>query len=257
VAGLALPFFAPTDVTALRALVGNGAAWVLLRTLDLARDPTGLSPARRVFHVVALYDTRLTTRAPPAFSLARHAAVAGWLLLALGALWLATHAAGAPRWLAGAAAVYAGFEALAGALVAGSALCGVVVPTLHDAPIRSRSVAEFWGRRWNRIVSAWLREYCFEPLARRGRPGLGVAAAFAASALLHAYFTRVALDFTMAAAMGGFFLLQIPLCAAERALGVDRWPAAAARVWTVAALLGTSPLFVEPLLRMFDPLVGR
>src|SRR5262249_23617594 len=129
-----------------------------------------------------------------------------------------------------------------------------VPPVLHDDPILSRSVQEFWGERWNRIVSAWLAANCLWPLARRRRPLLGLAAAFAASALLHAYLTWAALALPSAMEMGVFFLIQAVIVLFERRVGVPRWPGAAARAWTVATLLLTSPLFVGPFLELFDPL---
>ena len=41
-------------------------------------------------------------------------------------------------------------------------------------PFAATSLGEFWGRRWNRIVSGFLREVVFVPLARRAgaRPAL-------------------------------------------------------------------------------------
>src|SRR5262245_17093393 len=74
----------------------------------------------------------------------------------------------------------AGAACLAGQCV-GLAL-GRRLETIHDRPFSSRSLSEFWGRRWNRWLSAWFRQVCFRPL--RDRPLLGVAAAFGASAAL-------------------------------------------------------------------------
>jgi hypothetical protein len=59
-----------------------------------------------------------------------------------------------------------------------------------------------------------------------------------------------------AAACGAFFLAQPLLIAAERRLRVRRWPTAAGRAWTLGALAVTSPLVVEPVLRMAERVWG-
>jgi hypothetical protein len=54
---------------------------------------------------------------------------------------------------------------------------GFAVEKLWDCPIGATSLGDFWGRRWNRIVSGVLREVNFYPVARRagaGRPAGGV-----------------------------------------------------------------------------------
>jgi hypothetical protein len=61
------------------------------------------------------------------------------------------------------------------------AALGYAMEPVQRTPILSRSLAEFWGRRWNRIVGRWLRENAFEPFAKAGRPGTGSFVAFVAS----------------------------------------------------------------------------
>src|SRR4029079_15481794 len=69
---------------------------------------------------------------------------------------------------------------------------GFVAPPLHVWPVAALSVGELWGGRWARPVSTWLRETCFRPFARRGRPMLGLFSGFVVSALGHAYPVLVA-----------------------------------------------------------------
>ena len=76
---------------------------------------------------------------------------------------------------------------------------GWKVPAFHRDPIKSRTVSEFWARRWNIAMAAWLLRNCYVPLARRRRRTLGVLAAFAYSTVMHAWFVLVALGPTMAA----------------------------------------------------------
>mgnify|MGYP003350367823 CR=1 FL=1 len=49
-------------------------------------------------------------------------------------------------------------------------------------------------------------------------------------------------------------LLQVALLLAERGLGVRKWRPLWGRLWTIASLLLTAPLFIEPVLRLADPL---
>jgi len=130
---------------------------------------------------------------------------------------------------------------------------GVTVPPLMQSPWRSASVTEFWGKRWNIFASEKLfRPYCFAPFARHS-PALALFAPFALSALGHALAAFVALgNWTLALLFGAFFLVQPLPIIAERRLAVRRWHPAAARIWTLAALAITAPLFVEPLLQTIE-----
>jgi hypothetical protein len=51
-------------------------------------------------------------------------------------------------------------------------------PVIHRTPLAARSVAEFWGRRWNLLVSGWLHTFIFFPLVRRRRRSLGIYVLF-------------------------------------------------------------------------------
>jgi hypothetical protein len=126
---------------------------------------------------------------------------------------------------------------------------GVDVGPLHDAPILARTVGEFWSRRWNRSIHAWLNEFAFRPVAKRLGVAAGVFAAFGASALLHFVPLWVAYDVKSAAAMGAFFLIHGAVVVIEAKLGVARWPRALGHVWTLGIFAITAPLFVLPLLQ--------
>jgi len=47
-----------------------------------------------------------------------------------------------------------------------------------------------------------------------------------------------------------YFVVQGVAVALETRLGVARWPRACRRAWTLVIVVGTSPLFVEPCLRV-------
>src|SRR5436190_320061 len=80
--------------------------------------------------------------------------------------------------------------------------------TVRKTPIAARSLREFWGERWNRVVGSWLRRTFFVPWARRRHIGVGLALAFTVSALLHGYMALAAVGLAAALPMTTFFLLQ-------------------------------------------------
>ena len=123
---------------------------------------------------------------------------------------------------------------------------------LHRTPIGARSLAEFWSQRWNRVVSAWLHTFIFLPLARRRCPRLGVFCAFLVSGVLHGWVILAAIGISGALAILLFFVVQGVFVLAERRLGIHAWSAPVARGWTLAVLLASSPLIIDPYLRVFD-----
>jgi len=76
-----------------------------------------------------------------------------------------------------------------------------------------------------------------------------VVASFGASVLIHVWIALAIAGAGAAASMGAFFALQGLLTLVERRLGGAHWPPALGHAWTVVCVLGTSPLFVEPILR--------
>jgi hypothetical protein len=127
---------------------------------------------------------------------------------------------------------------------------GAAMRPIHDMPIAARSLRDFWGKRWNRAVSAWLHRFVFLPLARQRRPDLGLLCAFLVSGALHAWVALVALGAFAAFELAVFFGLQDVFILAENRLHVHAWPVPLARAWTLTVLLATSPLIICPYLRM-------
>lgn len=289
--GLVPPFFVAPERPFLRFFVAAGSVLVVFRALDLFHARAPMSASRRVWHTMAVFDTRRVAFGPPAFAarawarvalFALPSALATYVVLAIGREGLGSAALGsaelgatalgsaelgpaklgsaelgaaelALRWLMGGLFAYATFEMVAQALTGLYRALGVTLPKLHDDPVLSRTVGEFWGRRWNLVVHEMLREHCFLPLARRRRVRLGAAAAFGASALLHFWITFVPLGLGWAALMALFFLLQGVALLLENWWRVSRWRRPLQHAWTVTWVLGTSPLLVEPLLRIFFP----
>jgi len=249
-----LPEGAALERFALAIMVGMG----FFKMLDLSRERRPLSPLQRALFMAFPFDTLSVTRVRPRLQPGLVAAAIGWAALASGALWLhQTHlpAGGAARWVTRWGLGLVGFcstvEAMNAVITQGALLVGFALPPLHRLPMLSRTVQEFWGERWNLSVQRLLQRNVFWPLARRRRVRAGVVATFVASALLHVWIMAVALDWAMAGLWAIFFLLQGVFLLVERRLRLASRPGPLPRVWTIVALVGSSPLFIEPALRVF------
>jgi D-alanyl-lipoteichoic acid acyltransferase DltB (MBOAT superfamily) len=256
--GLAAPFALRSESMLLRGLVAFGVAIGFLRLVDLASERTALTPLRRIMHATATVDLR---RVPHTARTLHVPSLVRFLLLGSIVVVAYTFIANVPpadplmriaRWFAGCVAAYAQIDAFAAFATLVFRGLGYDVPRFHDDPIKSRTVAEFWGERWNLIVGRWLRAHCFMPLARKRRPLAGLAAAFAASTVLHVYLAWAVLDAQAAGMWALFFAAQIPILLVERALRVSTWPHWSARIWTIGVLCAVSPLFVAPVIRGFE-----
>jgi predicted DCC family thiol-disulfide oxidoreductase YuxK len=62
---------------------------------------------------------------------------------------------------------------------------GVVAEPIMNRPAHSRSLAEFWGRRWNTAFRTLSNAFLFRPLNRFVGPTGALASAFVISGLLH------------------------------------------------------------------------
>jgi len=253
------------DGSVLRAAVALQLLWVWLKAIDLARDSRRRSTGFRVVQLLVLHDLRRDDAATAGRLQPRPELRPGLLLGALAwgacaalALWLALFGAtGLPapslcRYAGGLAFAYAGVEGALGAFEFVYRACGLRPPLLHQHPILSVSISEFWGKRWNRIVGSWLFSNFYRPLALRRRAWLGAFAAFAASALLHLYFTWAAIGLGGAGLMATFFLAQVPLLWLEQRWYQAGWRSPLRRVWTLGWLALTSPLFIDPMLRIIE-----
>jgi len=76
-------------------------------------------------------------------------------------------------------------------LAAGMSKAGFVVEPVMRAPIRARSLGEFWGRRWNTAFNDLVHELAFRPLVRffhkhsRKAVALATLSVFVISGLVH------------------------------------------------------------------------
>jgi hypothetical protein len=261
VAALALlvPWLAP-KTSVLRAFVALYLLWTCTKVVDMTRDREAHSPFFRWIWMLVIHDLRrdgyARSGARPELRLGLLSSAVLALAAGFGSLHVAIVEAEAfappLRWFvrygAGTLVCYFGVEGALRGFEFFDRLFGLSPPVLHKHPILSLSLAEFWGRRWNRVVGHWLFTTLYRPLAVRGRPVLAVLAAFIGSALLHLYFTWAAIGFSYSLLIATFFLLQVPLLLLESALGQRHWPSPLRRLWTFGCLMVTSPLFVAPTL---------
>ena len=171
----------------------------------------------------------------------------GWLhvVAGLGLLSLAV-----PR-LVKISAVLASWVGLAGLILVlhfglfhllalGWQVLGVPARPIMQKPLASRSLGEFWGRRWNSGFRQLSHDFVFKPLLRRIGPTGATLAAFSASGLIHELVISVP-------ASGGYglpttyFLLQGLGVVAERSglgawLGLRRAVRGRAFTWLVAGI---------------------
>jgi alginate O-acetyltransferase complex protein AlgI len=138
---------------------------------------------------------------------------------------------------------------------------GVDVYALFRAPLLSRSLAEFWGRRWNLAFSEMTATGVYRPLsATVGKPA-ALAVAFLFSGLLH----ELAISLPVRAGFGLpllYFAIHGILMLIERGLERAGRPihrhASLGRAWTTLWLVAPLPiLFHRPFLRgVVWPLLG-
>jgi hypothetical protein len=118
---------------------------------------------------------------------------------------------------------------------------GFPVRRLFDNPLASRSLTEFWSRRWN-LAFVEMDRLLVVPLLRRLGPATSLIGVFVISGLLH----ELAISFPAGAGWGlpsCYFLLQGVLVTLERhLLHPQQWPDTPARMWTWSWLLVPLPL---------------
>lgn len=124
---------------------------------------------------------------------------------------------------------------------------GFAVEKLWDGPIAATGLGDFWGRRWNRIVSGFLREAAFVPLSRRAGPRVALLGVFLYSGLYHEMASVQARS-----GYGGpmlYFLVQYLGVAAEASrpgrllLRGRPW---LGRAWTLAVVVAPLGLLLRP-----------
>jgi hypothetical protein len=136
---------------------------------------------------------------------------------------------------------------------------GVRVDPIVREPIRSRSLKEFWSRRWNLVYSEMCAIVVFRPLEGRVGRMTSVFLVFLFSGLLH----EMAISAPVKAGYGLptlYFALHGVLVLVEEALARHGRPmrGVAGRAWTIFWVLAPLPiLFHPPFVRgVLAPLAG-
>jgi alginate O-acetyltransferase complex protein AlgI len=123
---------------------------------------------------------------------------------------------------------------------------GWTVDKAFHNPLAATSVRDFWGRRWNRLMSGMLRELLFRPLARRAGVVAAAAAVFLYSGVVHEFVSLLA-----GRGYGGptlYFVLQGLAFLAE-GTRPGRWLTAHRVVgwcWTALVVVGPVTLILPP-----------
>lgn len=124
---------------------------------------------------------------------------------------------------------------------------GFPVEKLWVSPFTATTLGDFWGQRWNRVVSGFLRGVVFVPLSRLVGVRMAIFLAFVYSGLYHEF-----VSFIADAGYGRpflYFLLQFLGVAVENARPVRRW----LRAWPLAGWLWTMMVVVGPLVVLVHP----
>lgn len=142
---------------------------------------------------------------------------------------------------------------LASAAFFAGSLLGLDLEPQFDAPFKSTSLQEFWGRRWNLMVTGILRPSVYRPIRSRYGTAAGVMAVFLVSGLMHeVMFWYVTLE-GPTGEVTLFFLIHGACTVAEvraRRAGWWRPPPAVAVPVTLGFVLVTGLwLFFPPALR--------
>nr|MBA3534153.1 membrane bound O-acyl transferase family-domain-containing protein [Ardenticatenales bacterium] len=129
-------------------------------------------------------------------------------------------------------------------------LAGWKVSLLFDEPLKSRSLSDFWSRRWNLAFVQMDRQLFLRPLHRRlGKVG-ALVGVFALSGLLH----ELGISYPTLSGWGLpllYFILQGVLLWLEIAVFKveQHWPVALGRLWSWAAILLPLPLLFHGAFR--------
>jgi hypothetical protein len=126
---------------------------------------------------------------------------------------------------------------------------------IMDAPLRSKTVGEFWGHRWNGAFNRLALDFVFRPLARRQGIRIAMLAAFLVSGLIH----ELVISLPAGADYGlptAYFLLQGIGILTERALPQIRGQIFTMVITAVPAFWLFHPPFVRNVILPFMKALG-
>jgi hypothetical protein len=241
----------------LRVMLAFALACLLISAVDFAAGrcpPTFAGRLAYVLGVCALIDSTTAVRVHRHFEwdATRRIAIELFAAALATAGWIAAYGLPSPlripiRLVALAALVLVVAELHSHIARLVSAACGVRFDAVHRQPYRSRTITEFWSRRWNLFGARWFRQHTFQPLRARGVT-FALFTLFAVSAVIHVYLIASVVPVRWMAMCAAFFVSQPVLIVIERRLRVRTWPPHAGRVWTFSLFIALLPLLLAPLL---------
>jgi hypothetical protein len=123
---------------------------------------------------------------------------------------------------------------------------GRLVPQINVYPFLSRSVVEFWGKRWNMLFGDWLYEICFRKFSRN--PNIGIFFAFLISSLLHELLVSVpyllVYKESLFGLMTAYFGIQAVAVIVQRVIGLTSLITKRVFCWVV--VVGPAPMVLNP-----------
>jgi alginate O-acetyltransferase complex protein AlgI len=139
---------------------------------------------------------------------------------------------------------------------AGWRFMGVEVKELFRAPYKSKSIKEFWGKRWNLAFSEMTALIIYKPLKEKYPSVVAMLAAFLFSGLLH----EIAISFPVHSGYGLpmlYFVIHAGVMIMEdksssiKKLLTNQW---AAHIWVLGWIIGPLPFlfhtnFIEQVLK--------
>jgi D-alanyl-lipoteichoic acid acyltransferase DltB (MBOAT superfamily) len=134
-------------------------------------------------------------------------------------------------------------------------LLGFPVDKVFVNPLAAASLRDFWGRRWNRIMSGMMRDLLFTPLARHVGVVAATAVVFVYSGVVHEFVSVLAQS-----GYGGptlYFLIQGAAFLLEGTRFGRRFLVKSplvGRCWTALVVVGPVALVVPPAL-LYDVIV--
>ena len=258
---LPAPWIMPSSQPVFRVVLAVAAVFLFISAVDFGAGRRPATLRGRLAYPVALFGLIDTMSAVPVRPHVAWGAIGRFALAIVVAMlalsgWSAV--AGAPaiarisvRLLAAAAVIAMLAEVNSAIVQLAAGGFGVAFAPVHSEPFRSRSVTEFWSRRWNHVGARWLRQRVFLRLRTRGVV-LAVFALFAVSAAIHVYLIASVASLASSAMCAAFFLAQPCVLFAERRLAVARWSPLPARLWTMTVFVALLPLVLLPVLAIMQ-----
>nr|XP_010906442.3 probable long-chain-alcohol O-fatty-acyltransferase 5 [Elaeis guineensis] len=104
--------------------------------------------------------------------------------------------------------VYLALDLVLASAAAPAAILGLEVEPQFDAPFRAVSLQDFWGHRWNLMVSAILRPSVYQPVRAPCGTAAGILATFLVSGLMHEVMVYYINSAAPTGEMTAFFVLH-------------------------------------------------